>query len=125
MVPSGCSEDTPEVTAPVVVVDDGCRTEQSVTSLRKVWSMPGGVGFAVGKKGAIWRFAASRWGHVSSGTSVDLHDVSGASKYDVWAVGDGGVILHYDGEWRSVKSGTDADLYGVWAHDRKPGGRRR
>jgi photosystem II stability/assembly factor-like uncharacterized protein len=33
----------------------------------------------------------------------------------VWAVGDGGTILHYDGAaWRWRDSGTDGILHGVW-----------
>ena len=39
--------------------------------------------------------------------------VSGAS--DVWAVGQAGTILHWDGSaWTSVPSGTTNGLLGVW-----------
>ena len=38
---------------------------------------------------------------------------SGAS--DVWAVGDSGTILHWDGSaWTSASSGTTFALFGVW-----------
>ena len=43
----------------------------------------------------------------------DLHDVWGASGHDVWAVGDGGTILHFQGVWSRVNSGTTLDLQRV------------
>ena len=50
-----------------------------------------------------------------SGTSNFLVDVWGTSASDVFAVGFGGVILHYDGTmWRSMTSETFVDLEAVW-----------
>jgi hypothetical protein len=44
-----------------------------------------------------------------------LHNVWGFSNSNVFAVGDDGVILHYDGDdWTPMISGTTADLYAVW-----------
>ena len=44
-----------------------------------------------------------------------LNDVWGASGTDVFAVGDMGTIVHYDGTtWRLMASGTEAGLQGVW-----------
>lgn len=44
-----------------------------------------------------------------------LHSVWGFSNSNVFAVGDDGVILHYDGnEWTPMISGTTADLYAAW-----------
>src|SRR5207253_2262610 len=41
--------------------------------------------------------------------------VWGATGSDVFTVGDGGGIWHYDGtSWRAQTSGTTQDLYGVW-----------
>jgi len=45
-----------------------------------------------------------------------LYAVSGSSSSDVWAVGDNGTILHYDGQtWSAVPSGVSERLTGVWA----------
>jgi hypothetical protein len=43
-----------------------------------------------------------------------FHGATGCSASDVWAVGDGGQIYHYDGsEWSRIESGTTNDLRGV------------
>jgi hypothetical protein len=50
-----------------------------------------------------------------SGTSEDLWDTWGASSRDVYAVGSGGAIIHYDGiEWSPLTSGTDLRLFSIW-----------
>ena len=37
---------------------------------------------------------------------------------DVWAVGDGGALVHYDGaSWSNVSSGVTTDLRSLWAAD--------
>jgi hypothetical protein len=47
-------------------------------------------------------------------TANRLNAVWGSGPKDVWAVGDGGTIVHYDGTvWQRVASGTDAHLLGV------------
>lgn len=44
-----------------------------------------------------------------------LLGIWGSSASDVFAVGTGGAILHYDGlRWSAMASGTTRDLYGVW-----------
>jgi len=55
------------------------------------------------------------WVVQSSGTTQDLFGVWGSSASDVFAVGQGGTILHYDGSsWSVQVSGTTAELSGVW-----------
>jgi hypothetical protein len=45
----------------------------------------------------------------------DLYAVWGSGSSDVFAVGQAGTILHYDGStWSPMDSGTTADLHGVW-----------
>ena len=52
---------------------------------------------------------------MTSGTQQHLRDVWGTSTTDVYAVGDSGTILHYDGAtWNSMTSGTSLLLFGVW-----------
>ena len=54
------------------------------------------------------------WTVMTSGTAANLSAVWGASPSDVFAVGDGGTILHWDGaEWSPSASPTTADLNGV------------
>ena len=58
---------------------------------------------------------AENWTQMESGTNTDLYEVGGGSGDDVFAVGDGGTILHYDGTgWSSMASGTTVSLSGVW-----------
>jgi hypothetical protein len=55
------------------------------------------------------------WNPMSSSTSVMLRGVWGSSATDVFAVGDGGCIAHYDGvTWSPMSSGTTNPLFGVW-----------
>ncbi|HWB80605.1 MAG TPA: hypothetical protein VG755_36835 [Nannocystaceae bacterium] len=47
--------------------------------------------------------------------SRGLFKVFGVAKGDVWAVGDGGLLLHYDGVgWSAIDSGTVSDLISLW-----------
>ncbi|MFC1924439.1 hypothetical protein ACFLT3_00615 [Chloroflexota bacterium] len=55
------------------------------------------------------------WDAMTSGTTRDLHSIWGSSSTDVFAVGDWGAILHYDGSsWSEMSSGTTEDLWAVW-----------
>lgn len=46
---------------------------------------------------------------------MNLDDVWGSSGSDLWAVGNGGTMLRFDGTaWRAVDPGTDKNLSGVW-----------
>lgn len=45
----------------------------------------------------------------------DIHGLWGSSASDVWAVGERGLILHFDGrEWTPVPSGVTATLTAIW-----------
>lgn len=47
-----------------------------------------------------------------------LNDISGRNDSSIWVVGDGGLVLHYDGSaWRQEESGTDRPLTSVSAID--------
>lgn len=57
-----------------------------------------------------------RWTLQTSGVASDLRAVWGTSSTAVWAVGDGGVALFWEGaSWRSVPTNTGANLTAVWA----------
>lgn len=48
-------------------------------------------------------------------TGVDLHGVWGFSARDVWAVGDLGTVIHFDGvDWTVRETGTTTALNGIW-----------
>jgi len=62
----------------------------------------------------IIAFAAD-WVPMSSGTTNRLNSIWGNFASDIFAVGSGGTILHYDGNnWSSVASSTTYDLNDVW-----------
>ena len=49
-----------------------------------------------------------------------LASMCGRSASDVWAAGDGGTLLHWDGtSWSRIATGTTADLADIWC---APGG---
>jgi hypothetical protein len=55
------------------------------------------------------------WHRVSLDVIVTIEGIWGSAPDDVWAVGNSGVILHFDGvDWTSVTSPTTAPLIGVW-----------
>jgi hypothetical protein len=57
------------------------------------------------------------WCAVDTKVSVfyELAAVWGSSASDVWAVGSGGTIIHYDGNnWTPTPSGVPNTFYGVW-----------
>jgi len=47
-----------------------------------------------------------------------LHSSWGTSSTDMYSVGDGGTILHFDGTtWTKMQSGTALDLQNIWGTD--------
>ena len=58
---------------------------------------------------------ADSWSAMTSGTGERLIGVWGASSSDIYAVGDDGTILQFDGTgWSAMVSGTSEDLHAVW-----------
>ncbi len=57
----------------------------------------------------------AEWSAMDSGTTNNLNGLWGSSGSDVFAVGDAGTILHYDGiAWSAVASPTTENLNGIW-----------
>jgi phosphoribosylcarboxyaminoimidazole (NCAIR) mutase len=55
---------------------------------------------------------------MDSGTAANLYSVWGVDAGNIFAVGESGSIVHYDGtSWSAMTSGTMANLYGVWGTD--------
>lgn len=75
--------------------------------MRDIYRAPDGAMFAVGNLGTIVMKKAGsiRWEQQlsddSSEPARDLYSVTGTSSSDVWAVGNGGAIIHWDGShWK-------------------------
>ena len=61
------------------------------------------------------RKTQSGWQPMTSGSAVHLRGIWGSSESDVFAVGDGGTILRFDGGvWSPMTSSTTNDLVDVW-----------
>ncbi len=55
------------------------------------------------------------WQSMESGTTIDLNSVWGSSSTDVYAVGDSGIVLHYNGvEWSRVDVNSTNKIYDIW-----------
>ncbi len=107
-----------------VIIGDGQLEESTTKSdLHSVWfSAPKETykGVAVGAAGTIlYSGYEGDWFKMYAFTdngdlAGDLNDVWGADGWNIWAVGDGGVIMKYNGKhWGQVKSPTGADLVGI------------
>ena len=58
---------------------------------------------------------ATDWRAMDSGTAPPLLAIWGSSATDVFAVGSGGTILHYNGSaWSAMNSGTANQLSAIW-----------
>jgi hypothetical protein len=79
-----------------------------------VYAVGGPVGN--GQPTLALRFHRGAWRELNPGGTGTLWWVAGSGATDVWMVGTGGRILHWDGEsFAEHASGTTATLWGVWA----------
>jgi hypothetical protein len=63
----------------------------------------------------IKHYDGTQWTDAYQPTAA-LYAVRSLAKDDVYAVGDGGLVLHYDGKsWQSLSDITDAPLFSIWA----------
>jgi hypothetical protein len=92
-----------------------------VTTLRAVWGLSAGDMWAVSRPPSvtdiapILHFTSGQW-RVNDLPRGQFNAVFGLASNNVYAVGEGGSILHYDGAlWRAEQSGTTVPLRGVWA----------
>jgi hypothetical protein len=99
--------------------------------VRSLWGVSGDALFAVGSFVELWeeggmggireyrtilRHNGTAWSSmIDETTPGTLSDLWGSSENDVYAVGSGGAILHFDGSvWTEMTSGTTEDLFAVW-----------
>ncbi|MEZ4525284.1 MAG: Calx-beta domain-containing protein [Desulfobacterales bacterium] len=100
--------------------DTGINTSSSLNS---IWGDSSGTVFAAGgnsrEGGAVYSYDGQNWQEVWRQPESDLtrkmYAVHAFSEKDVFAVGESGSILHYDGSaWESMESGTEKGLWAVW-----------
>jgi len=95
---------------------------QTWVQLNGVWVASASEAFAVGGMGTIHHYTAGTksWEAMPDvPASETLRAVWGTSRSDVWVVGDGACVLHFDGQdWSRVDvlglGGRRPDLYAVW-----------
>lgn len=85
--------------------------------LRDIWVASTGEVFVVGDDGVIELRDTDGWRPMSFDQSrISLNGVAGTARDNVYAVGAGGRILHYNGiTWSEMASGTAGTLMAVWA----------
>jgi hypothetical protein len=84
------------------------------TALRGVRAFADGQAVAVGDWGRIVHWNGQSTRVLRQDASQALNAVDGASPDDLWVVGDGGLVLHYDGlVWKQIDSHTERDLTSV------------
>ena len=98
---------------------DGCAPAEAAPMGCGIWGDSATSMMAVGVNGFAWKFvpATAGWRVTSpTGTTFDLWDVWGTSPTNVYAVGESGTILRYEGTAWSQESGvpTSQSLNGVW-----------
>ena len=103
---------------PFVIHWDGQFFEEEV-GLTPIWTVERiGTGYlAVGDNGKVFRRALvdSPWRELSDGPVVTLNGVWGSAPRNMFAVGEGGTILHYDGrEVSHLPTTVDTTLFDVW-----------
>ena len=79
-----------------------------------VYAVGGSMGN--GQPALALRLHGGSWRELSPGGTGTLWWVAGSGPRDVWMVGTGGRIVHWDGQaFTEHASGTPATLWGVWA----------
>lgn len=100
-------------------IDHGLASRQPlyVGHVTDAWTAPdNGELFLVTYNGEIAREHDGQWFYDQSGTESALWSLHGTSSSDVWAVGDHGVILHFDGnQWERSEPHLSETLMAVWA----------
>ncbi len=70
---------------------------------------------AISSPPVLANLISSNWTLMNTGTTNWIYEVWGSSGSDVFAVGQGGIILHYNGiAWSAMTSPVTGNLYSVW-----------
>lgn len=91
----------------------------SASDSEHVWAVTSGLNLG---EGSIFFYDGDEW-KLRKTPGKQQHSLNAVFALDarhVWAVGDGGDILYFDGKtWKEQRSGTEQPLYGVSALDEK------
>lgn len=84
-----------------------------------LWDAGEGGLYAGGQMGQIFRFHEGAWTLAFDlFLDITILDLWGSSPNSIYAVGDEGLILHWNGtDWKRMLSGTKSALYSIWGHD--------
>ena len=101
-------------------------TETTSPALLTVWGPPGGPVWAAGAGGVLFRRGTSGWAQEPLPPAHPLYGLNGSSSTNVYAVGDTGTILHYNGTaWSPQASPRNVLLRSVWTAESGAGLHRR
>ena len=78
-----------------------------------LWAAASDDVWAVGD--GIIHYDGSTWSQIDLGFEPDLRSVVGTGPDDVFAAGDVGLLMHWDGDgWEEIRTGTTQNIEGVW-----------
>ncbi len=79
-----------------------------------LWADASGAIVLLGNGGTAFHGTRQGLTPVATPSDVQIRGVFGTRHDDLFAVGDGGAIWHFDGDaWTAMDSGTSADLHGI------------
>mgnify|MGYP000926056622 CR=1 FL=1 len=87
------------------------------THFRSVWTSDPGFSFVAGNTNRIWKKTGTKWQETQpgGGNVPDYRALWGSALNNVWLVGDGGAMRHYDGStWNILPAVVPYDLLGIW-----------
>lgn len=94
------------------------KTGINTTALYAAAVAPTKEGWAVGERGAIWKWTGSTWVNSDAPAYTDLYAIQADSQAQ-WIAGAQGTVLRGEsGWWSPFRSGPNVTLRGVWGADR-------
>ena len=103
-----------------------CRNQQwhalpavSEAAVHCLWDAGDGGLYTGGQMGQIFRYHQGAWTLAYDlFLDVTILDIWGSSPDSIYAVGDEGLVLHWNGvDWQRMVSGTKSALYSIWGYD--------
>lgn len=87
---------------------------QTSADLRGLYVAPGGAAvIAVGSQGSVYRYIGN-WQKQTTNITTHLNAIWGSGTDDIWAAGQGGVVIHWNGTaWSPVYSPSMQEIYAI------------
>ncbi len=102
---------------------DGSRWTQmnsgTQARLTALWGSSAENVFAAGEDGTVLHYDGSEWEDMNSGNKEGLRDIWGyisEGKTVLFAAGDKGTVLRYEGEWEKMDTGSNRRLESLWGY---------